>query len=123
MSPAGAAVGEPLTPALADIYHVAGKPLSAQAAAYVRARNADPMSSFGDFVAVSGTVDVTLAEYLRLEVSDGIIAAAYDADALAILAAKKGGKYIVLQGDVTFTPPADEYKEVYGVALVQKRFV
>lgn len=121
VSPAGAAVAVPLQEDLIDTYSVAGKPLSPQAVAYVRARNADPMSSFGDFVAISGVVDLTLAELLKIEVSDGIIAAGYEDDALAVLQAKKGGKYIILQGNTSFLAPEMEYKEVYGVALGQKR--
>lgn len=121
VSPAGAAVAAPLTPVLEQVYQTQGKTLSPQALAYVRARQADPMSSFGDFAAVSDTVDMATAEVLRTEVSDGIIAPAYEAKALALLREKKGGNYLVLQGDPDYHPPAVEYKEVFGVAFLQKR--
>jgi phosphoribosylaminoimidazolecarboxamide formyltransferase/IMP cyclohydrolase len=121
VSPAGAAVAAPLSPVLEQVYQTQGKPLPPQALAYVRARQADPMSSFGDFAAVSDTVDVATAEVLRTEVSDGIIAPAYEAKALEILRQKKGGNYLVLQGDPDYHPPAVEYKEVFGVAFLQKR--
>jgi phosphoribosylaminoimidazolecarboxamide formyltransferase/IMP cyclohydrolase len=122
VSPAGAAVGVPLTDVEREIYGVASDTeLSMQAVAYIRARNADPMSSFGDFIAVSGIVDVCTAETIKREVSDGIIAAGFEPAALEILKAKKKGGYLILQGNKDFVPPVDEFKECYGVALSQKR--
>lgn len=121
VSPAGAAVGIELTDELRQSYDAVGKDLSLQAVAYLRARNADPMSSFGDFIAISGIVDVSTATLIKREVSDGVIAAGFEPAALEILKAKKGGKYLVLEANKDFVPPKDEYKEVYGVALSQKR--
>ena len=91
------------------------------ALAYLRARQADPMCSFGDFAAVSDIVDVATAMVLKKEVSDGIIAPGYEPEALAILASKKGGKFIVLTASENFTPPPVEYREVYGAVFSQKR--
>lgn len=120
VSPAGAAVAIPLSDTLKQAYEA--KPgLSPVALAYVRARNADPMSSFGDFAAVSDTVDVSLAKVLKVEVSDGIIAPDYEPEALEILSKKKGGKFIVLKGDVKLDPPAQEFRELHGAVLMQKR--
>eukprot|EP00403_Amphidinium_massartii_P023812 CAMPEP_0178398036 /NCGR_PEP_ID=MMETSP0689_2-20121128/14568_1 /TAXON_ID=160604 /ORGANISM="Amphidinium massartii, Strain CS-259" /LENGTH=611 /DNA_ID=CAMNT_0020018791 /DNA_START=73 /DNA_END=1908 /DNA_ORIENTATION=+ len=121
VSPAGAAIGVPLNQEEKEVYEVAGKELSDTAAAYVRARNADPMCSFGDFVAVSGTVDVATANILKIEVSDGIIAGGFEAEALEILKAKKQGKFIILQADENFTPPDMEYRTCGGVGFMQKR--
>ena len=120
VSPAGAAVAIPLSDTLSKAYE-AKSDLSPVALAYVRARNADPMSSFGDFCAVSDKVDVSLAKVLKYEVSDGIIAPAYDPEALKILSAKKKGKFIVLQGSIDQDPPAEEYRELHGAVLMQKR--
>jgi phosphoribosylaminoimidazolecarboxamide formyltransferase/IMP cyclohydrolase len=125
LSPAGAAVAAvPLSEDLKRVYEVAHvENMTPTAEAYVRARGADPKSSFGDFVAVSGTVDAATAAVLRMEVSDGIIADGFDDDALAILAAKKGGKFVVLQvrpecrggaGDM-------EFREIMGVGFAQLR--
>merc|ERR1712038_1908492 len=91
------------------------------AMAYVRARNADPMCSFGDFVAISHEVDVATANILKIEVSDGIIAPGYTAEAQEILTAKKGGKFIVLKADESFTPPTMEYRMCGGLGFMQKR--
>ncbi len=122
VSPAGAAVAVPLGPVLADVYGVDPQAsLSPQALAYVRARGADPKSSFGDFAAFSDPVDESCAELLRTEVSDGLIAPAFEGRALEILKAKKGGGYIVLQADPGYVPPAEEFKEVFGVAFSQRR--
>jgi len=120
VSPAGAAVAMPLSDTLAKAYE-AKSDLSPVALAYVRARNADPMSSFGDFCAVSDKVDVSLAKVLKYEVSDGIIAPAYDPEALKILSAKKKGNFIVLQGSIDQDPPMQEYRELHGAVLMQKR--
>lgn len=120
-SPAGAAIGLPLTEEEIKVYEVVGKPLTPIANAYVRARNADPMCSFGDFVAISHEVDVATANILKIEVSDGIIAPGYTPEACEILKAKKGGKFIVLEADATFTPPEMEYRMAGGIGFMQKR--
>ena len=105
VSPAGAAVARPLGEALRRAYGVEGLNLSPQATAYVRARGGDLVSAYGDLAACSEVVDRSVAEVLRREVSDGIIAPGYDADALEILSAKKGGRYLVLQIDPAYEPP------------------
>merc|ERR1711920_673207 len=104
-----------------SVYEVKGKDMTDVSAAYVRARNADPMCSFGDFVAISHTVDVATANILKIEVSDGIIAPDFLPEALEILKAKKGGKFIVLKADAAFNPPDMEYRMVGGVGFLQKR--
>mmetsp|Transcript_30666 Transcript_30666/g.70415 ORF Transcript_30666/g.70415 Transcript_30666/m.70415 type:complete len:612 (+) Transcript_30666:70-1905(+) len=121
VSPAGAAIGVPLNDEEREVYEVVGKELTDTAAAYVRARNADPMCSFGDFVAVSGTVDLATANILKIEVSDGIIAGGFAPEALEILKAKKQGKFIILQADETFQLPDMEYRTCGGVGFMQKR--
>lgn len=121
VSPAGAAVAEPLSADLAEAYEVGGMELSPAALAYVRARGADPKCSFGDFVALSEPVDDATAEFLRGVVSDGIIAPAYLGKARETLAAKKNGSFIVIQADPSFNPPARETREIYGVRLTQDR--
>ena len=119
VSPAGAAVALPLSEPLRAAYLLGGEPLSPPAAAYARARGGDLTSAYGDFVAVSETVDVSLARVLRREVSDGIIAPAYEPEALEILSAKKGGRYLVLESDPAFEPPSRELRELFGVRLEQ----
>ncbi len=121
VSPAGAAVAVPLDAALERVYEVEGKALSPQALAYVRARGADPLSSFGDFAALSDPLDAATAEVLRTEVSDGVIAPAFEPKALEVLRAKKGGGFIVLQGDPDYVPPETELKDVFGVTFLQRR--
>eukprot|EP00298_Acanthocystis_sp_HF-20_P029499 c8391_g1_i1.p1 GENE.c8391_g1_i1~~c8391_g1_i1.p1 ORF type:complete len:449 (+),score=187.50 c8391_g1_i1:123-1349(+) len=121
VSPAGAAVYVPLSDSEKEVYEVEGKNLSPIAVAYVRARNADAKSSFGDFAALSDTCDEETAELLKIEVSDGIIAPDYHPKALEILKAKKSGSFVVLKANVNFKPPAVEYREVYGVVFSQKR--
>ncbi len=121
VSPAGAAVAVELEPELVRAYEVAGKALTPAALAYVRARGADPKSSFGDFVALSDPVDVPTAEFLRGVVSDGIVAPGYEPAALEILKAKKGGSFPVLRIDPDFEPPAREAREIFGVRLEQDR--
>ncbi len=121
VSPAGAGIGKPLSEPLVRAYQVEGLDLSPIATAYVRARGGDLISSYGDFAIVSDRVDASLAAVLRREVSDGILAPAFDADALAILRAKKGGKYLVLEIDPTFEPPPRERREVFGVTLEAPR--
>ena len=121
VSPAGAAVAVPLAPELAAAYEADPAALTPQGLAYLRARQADPKSSFGDFAAMSDPVDEGTALLLKTEVSDGLIAPSYSPKALEILKAKKGGSYIVLEADPAYRAPELEYKEVFGVALEQKR--
>merc|ERR1711981_798499 len=97
------------------------KELTPVACAYVRARNADPMCSFGDFVAISHKVDKATAMILKIEVSDGIIAPDYEPEALEILKAKKQGKFIILKADPDFVPPEMEYRMCGGLGYMQKR--
>ncbi len=119
VSPAGAAVGLPISAPLAAAYELDAAALSPVAAAYARARGGDLVSSYGDFAAVSRPVDASLAEYLRREVSDGIIAPAFDDDARDILSRKKGGRYLLLRADPDFQPPQRETRELFGVRLAQ----
>ncbi|KAI3405989.1 ADE17 [Candida oxycetoniae] len=122
VSPAGAAVGLPLSDVEKKIYFVEDiENLSPLANAYARARGADRMSSFGDFIALSNIVDTPTAQIISKEVSDGVIAPGYSDEALEILKKKKGGKYCVLQIDPNFTPDIMENRQVYGVTLQQKR--
>ncbi len=122
VSPAGAAVGLPLTETLARIYWVddLGE-LSPLACAYARARGADRMSSFGDFIALSDVCDVDTARLIKREVSDGVIAPGYTDEALALLKEKKKGAYNVIQIDPTYVPDPVERKQVYGVTFEQGR--
>ncbi|RUS33525.1 phosphoribosylaminoimidazolecarboxamide formyltransferase/IMP cyclohydrolase [Jimgerdemannia flammicorona] len=123
VSPAGAAVGLPLSDVDKKVYHVDDlkEPLTPLASAYARARGADRMSSFGDWIALSDVVDVITARIISREVSDGIIAPGYEPAALEILKKKKAGKYTVLQMDPTYEPPELETRQVYGLHLQQKR--
>ncbi len=121
VSPAGAAVAVELPPLLREVYGVGEKALSPPALAYLRARGADPMSSFGDFAALSDPVDEATALVFKSEVSDGVIAPGYEAKALEILKGKKGGNFVVLEADPEFRPPSVEYKEVFGVVFSQQR--
>ncbi len=121
VSPAGAGVAVDLPPDLVKAYEVEGKELTPAATAYVRARGADPKSSFGDFVALSDTVDEATALFLKGVISDGIVAPGYEPAALEILKAKKGGKFIVLQADPDFQAPAEESREMFGMRLTQDR--
>ena len=122
VSPAGAAVGLPLDEILAKIYWVddLGE-LSPLACAYARARGADRMSSFGDFIALSDICDVDTARLIKREVSDGVIAPGYTNEALEILKAKKNGSYNVIQIDESYIPEALERKQVYGITFEQGR--
>ena len=120
VSPAGAAVAVPLSDLLKKVYFVEGIELSPIATAYIRARGADRMSSYGDFVALSDECDEQTASFLAREVSDGIIAPSYSAKALEILKTKRKGNYLVIQMDPSYEPPALEYKDVYGVTFEQK---
>jgi phosphoribosylaminoimidazolecarboxamide formyltransferase/IMP cyclohydrolase len=121
VSPAGAAVGVPLSDALRAAYLVEDLELSPLAAAYARARGADRVSSFGDWAALSDPVDLSTARLLAREVSDGVIAPGYELEALSVLARKRGGKYVVLRVDPEYEPPEMEMREVFGVALEQRR--
>ena len=122
VSPAGAAVGLPLTETLAKIYWVDDMgDLSPLASAYARARGADRMSSFGDFISLSDVCDVDTAKLIKREVSDGVIAPGYEPEALEILKAKKNGNYCVIQMDETYAPEPIERKQVFGVVFEQGR--
>ena len=122
VSPAGAAIGRPLTDTLQKIYWVddLGE-LSPLACAYARARGADRMSSYGDFIALSDECDVCTAKMIQREVSDGIIAPSYSPEALEILKTKKKGGYCILQMDTAYTPAPIEHKQVYGITFEQGR--
>lgn len=122
VSPAGAAVGLPLSDTLAKIYWVddLGE-LSPLACAYARARGADRMSSFGDFISLSDVCDVDTAKLIKREVSDGVIAPGYEPEALEILKEKKKGNYNVIQIDPEYEPAALERKDVYGITFEQGR--
>jgi phosphoribosylaminoimidazolecarboxamide formyltransferase/IMP cyclohydrolase len=121
VSPAGAAVGIPLTDALKKAYFVEDMAESPLMAAYARARGADRVSSYGDFVALSDTVDVPTAKLIYREVSDGVIAPGYEKGALDILKAKKSGKYLMIEVDADYQPGETETREVFGVQFEQKR--
>lgn len=123
VSPAGAAIGLPLSDIerriyWADDYDIDYSPL---ACAYVRARGADRMSSFGDFIALSDICDVPTAEFIKHEVSDGVIAPGYEPEALEILKTKKRGTYNVVEIDPSYVPDPIEHKEVFGIAFEQGR--
>ena len=121
VSPAGAAVSVPLNDILKEVYDCKNLELSQLATAYIRARGADPLSSFGDFISLSRKVDVNTAELIRKMVSDGIIAPGFDDDALKLLKEKKDGKYLILLADTEFRAPEIEFREVYGVGFSQLR--
>ena len=121
VSPAGAAVAAPLSDLLQKVYFVEGVELSPIATAYIRARGADRMSSYGDFVALSDECDAQTASFLAREVSDGIIAPSYSPEALEILKGKRKGTYLVLQMDKAYEPAELEQKEVFGITFEQKR--
>lgn len=121
VSPAGAAVAVPLDETLEKIYFVEGVKLSPVATAYIRARGADRMSSYGDFVALSDECDEQTAGFLSREVSDGIIAPSYSQAALEILRKKRKGTYLVLQMDPAYRPEKLEKKQVFGVTFEQER--
>ena len=122
VSPAGAAVAVPLHDVEFDAYECSpNEVLTPSALAYLRARNADPMCSFGDFCAISDIVDEGTAKYLKKEVSDGIVAPGYTPEALAILKSKKGGGFIILQAKPDYHAGDVEYREVFGMTFCQKR--
>ena len=121
VSPAGAAVAVDLPDDLRQAYEVKDRELTPLATAYVRARGADPKSSFGDFVALSDRIDVATAKFLKGVISDGVIAPGFDDEAYEILAGKKGGGFIVIEADPAFVPPEREARELFGLKLVQDR--
>ena len=122
VSPAGAAVGLPLDETLAKIYWVDNyEELSPLACAYARARGADRMSSFGDFISLSDVCDVATAKLIKREVSDGVIAPGYEPEALEILKAKKKGNYAVIEIDPNYEPNPIERKAVFGITFEQGR--
>lgn len=121
VSPAGAAVAVPLSAELQKAYFVEGIELSPVATAYIRARGADRMSSYGDFVALSDECDAQTASFLKREVSDGIIAPSYSDAALEILKTKRKGTYLILQMDTEYKPEPLERKQVFGITFEQQR--
>jgi phosphoribosylaminoimidazolecarboxamide formyltransferase/IMP cyclohydrolase len=121
VSPAGAAVGIPLTETLKKAYFVDDMDESPLFTAYARARGADRVSSYGDFAALSDTVDVPTAKLIAREVSDGMIAPGYEKAALDILKAKKGGRYLAIEIDTDYQPEEIETREVFGIQFEQKR--
>lgn len=123
VSPAGAAIGLPLSDTLAKIYFVddAPLPLSPLACAYARARGADRMSSYGDFVALSDVCDAATASLIKREVSDGVIAPGYTDEALDILRSKRKGTYNVIRIDPSYVPEPTERKQVFGITFEQGR--
>lgn len=122
VSPAGAALGHPLDGILRKMYHIDdGLQLSPLACAYARARGADRMSSFGDWIALSDICDVPTAKIIKSEVTDGIIAPGYEPEALEILKSKKGGNYNIVAIDTGYVPASLEHKQVYGITFEQGR--
>ncbi len=121
VSPAGAAVGTPLTELDKAVFFTDGLPLSPIAAAYVRARGADRMSSYGDWAALSDVCDEETASFLALEVSDGVIAPGFTPKALEILKKKRKGHYNIVQIDPHYRPEKTEYKDVFGISFEQGR--
>lgn len=121
VSPAGAAVGLPLTDIEKLIYRISQNELSGLASAYARARGADRMSSFGDFIALSDVCDYDTAMIINSEISDGIIAPGYEYEALEILKNKRKGTYTVIQIDPSYEAPELEKKEVFGITFEQER--
>ncbi|MDL2217491.1 phosphoribosylaminoimidazolecarboxamide formyltransferase [Christensenellaceae bacterium OttesenSCG-928-M15] len=120
-SPAGAAVGLPLNEVHRKMYFVEQDDISPLCAAYIRARGADRLSSFGDFVALSDVCDVSTARYLLKEVSDGVIAPGYEAEALDILKQKRKGGFTVLKIDPDYEPETIEKRQMFGITFTQKR--
>jgi phosphoribosylaminoimidazolecarboxamide formyltransferase/IMP cyclohydrolase len=121
VSPAGAALGLPLSEELKKAYFADDIELSSLASAYVRARGADRVSSYGDWAALSDIVDEPTALVLKREVSDGIIAPGYTPEAFNILKKKKGGKYNIIQIDPSYEPAETETRQIFGIEFVQKR--
>ena len=120
VSPAGAAVAGPVDEVTAELYGVDRDGVGALTSAYLRARDADPKSSYGDFAAVSHPVDAELAELLTGVVCDGIIAPGYAPGTVATLGRKKNGRFLVMEADAAFTPPPHEAREVFGLRLTQR---
>ena len=120
VSPAGCAIAVPLTEVECKAYEVSDPNISGAALAYLRARNAHPMSSFGDFAAISDVVDESAAKFIASCISDGIIAAGYTPEALEILKKKKNGAFIILQGKPDFKMPEMEFRELHGAVLAQR---
>jgi phosphoribosylaminoimidazolecarboxamide formyltransferase/IMP cyclohydrolase len=121
VSPAGAAVGLPLSDTLKKIYFVEDMEFSPLASAYARARGADRLSSFGDFISLSDCCDVQTAKLIAKEVSDGVIAPGYTPEALEILKAKRKGSYNIIQIDPAYQPDPVEHKQVFGITFEQGR--
>lgn len=121
VSPAGAAVAVPLSETLRKIYFAPEGELSDIATAYIRARGADRMSSYGDFVALSDECDYQTAKLISREVSDGIIAPAYSKEALEVLKSKRKGNYLVIKMDKDYVPKETESREIFGVTFEQRR--
>ena len=121
VSPAGAAIGTPLPDVLKKIYFVDDLELSPLACAYAKARGADRMSSYGDFIALSDVCDVPTAKMIQREVSDGVIAPGYEPEALEILKSKRKGTYCIIKMDENYKPAEIERKQVYGVTFEQGR--
>lgn len=121
VSPAGAALAGALDPTMTETYGLTPATVGAVTSAYVRARDTDPRSSYGDFAAVSAPVDAELAQLLRGLVCDGIVAPGYEPGTVATLSAKKNGAFVVLEANPTYQPPAEEIREVYGMRFTQPR--
>ena len=121
VSPAGVAVAKPLSDTLRQSCFVGDLELSPVASAYARARGADRLSSFGDWIAVSDVVDLSLAQLIRREVSDGIIAPGFEPEALALLSKKKGGGYGIIEIDPNYEPQGLRSAELFGITFEQKR--
>ena len=121
VSPAGAAVGLPLTAVERKIYWVEEDGLTPLANAYARARGADRMSSYGDFICLSDVCDAATAKLIKIEVSDGVIAPGFEPEALEILKSKRKGSYNVIQIDPAYRPEAIEHKQVFGISFEQGR--
>lgn len=121
VSPAGAAVAGPVDDVTAELYGIDRASVGALSSAYLRARDADPKSSYGDFAAVSHPVDAELAELLSSVVCDGIIAPGYAPGTVATLSKKKNGRFLVMEADETYAPPQHEAREVFGLRLTQQR--
>jgi len=121
VSPAGVAVSVPLNDELANAYGCRNLSLSPLATAYCRARGADPLSSFGDFIALSRKIDLSTASLIRKTISEGIIAPGYDSEALKLIKEKKDGEYLILKADLEYSAPEIEYRELNGVVFSQPR--